>query len=109
MVQDPLCTVAKVLESSYFEQRGDIAKISIQASNEATLEGMLQKVIEIWKRTEFTLVPYRDHPDMVVLSGVDDVQISLEESLVTIATIKVIYCSLKLWDLAVQGSINNIL
>ncbi|KAL5256854.1 hypothetical protein ACHWQZ_G011949 [Mnemiopsis leidyi] len=88
VIQDPLCTVAKVLESSYFEQRADIAKISIQASNEATLEGMLQKVIEIWKRTEFTLVPYRDHPDMVVLSGVDDVQIALEESLVTIATIK---------------------
>ena len=44
VVQDPLCTVAKVLESSYFEQRLDINKISIQASNEATLEGMLQKV-----------------------------------------------------------------
>ena len=75
MVQDPLCTVAKVLESSYFEQRADIAKISIQASNEATLEGMLQKVIEIWKRTEFTLVPYRDHPDMVVLSGEELLQL----------------------------------
>ena len=46
------------------------------------------QVIEIWKKTEFTLVPYRDHPDMVVLSGVDDVQIALEESLVTVSTIK---------------------
>ena len=33
-------------------------------------------------------MPYRDHPDMVVLSGVDDVQIALEESLVTVSTIK---------------------
>ena len=33
VIQDPLCTVAKVLESSYFEHRADISKISIQVQN----------------------------------------------------------------------------
>ena len=47
VISDPPCTVNDVLESSYFEHRSDIMKISIQASNEATLENMLQKVY-IW-------------------------------------------------------------
>ena len=34
------------------------------------------------------LVPYKDYQDLYVLSGMDDIQLALEESLVTLATIK---------------------
>ena len=69
VVQDPLCTVAKVLESSYFEQRLDINKISIQASNEATLEGMLQKVRAISNFLQISTISNLFQTSKIVKSG----------------------------------------
>lgn len=53
------------------------------ASNEATLEGMLNRIIDIWKKTDFRLV--KDHAkDTFVITGTDEIQILLEESHVDI-------------------------
>jgi hypothetical protein len=64
-----------------------ISDISALATNEATIEAMLNRIIEIWKKTEFRLVP--DHvKDVFVITGTEDIQILLEESQVTMSTIK---------------------
>jgi hypothetical protein len=59
-----------------------ILEISALATNEATLEGMLGRIIEIWKKTDFRLV--KDHgKDTFVITGTDEIQILLEESQVS--------------------------
>ena len=60
-----------------------ISDISTRATNEATLEQMLNKVVELWGATEFRLVP---HPQqgIMMLAGADDILTQLEECQVTI-------------------------
>ncbi len=57
------------------------------ATNEATLEGMLNRIIDTWKKTDLRLV--KDHSrDTFIITATDEIQILLEESQVTMATIK---------------------
>ena len=57
------------------------------ASNEATLERMLQKVIDLWMATDFRLVPHASGA-VSIIAGADDILAQLEESQVTIGTIR---------------------
>ena len=57
------------------------------ASNEATLERMLQKVIDVWQNTDFRLVPHSSG-NVQIIAGADDILTQLEESQVTIGTIR---------------------
>ena len=67
--------------------RDKITDISALATNEATLETMLNKIIDTWKKTDLRLV--KDHSrDTFIITGTDEIQILLEESQVTMATIK---------------------
>ncbi len=53
------------------------------ATNEATLETMLNKIIDIWKRTDFRIVA--DHSkDTFFITSTEEIQILVEESQVTI-------------------------
>ncbi|XP_033124826.1 dynein heavy chain 6, axonemal-like [Anneissia japonica] len=80
-------SLGKLLELQVFEHKDRINDISTQASNEATLEVMLTKVIDFWQGTDFRLVPHGGR-DIVIISGADDITIQLEESQVTVATIR---------------------
>lgn len=64
-----------------------IQDISTTASNEATLERMLQKVIDLWKITDFRLVAHTGS-NVHIISGADDILALLEESQVTVGTIR---------------------
>ena len=57
------------------------------ASNEATLERMLQKVIDLWMASDFRLVPHASGT-VSIIAGADDILAQLEESQVTIGTIR---------------------
>ena len=48
---------------------------------------MLQKVIDLWKATDFRLVPHTGS-NMVIVAAADDILAQLEESQVTIGTIR---------------------
>ena len=62
-------------------------QISALATNEATLEGMLNRIIDIWKKTDFRLI--KDHgKDTFIITGTEEIQILLEESQITMTTIK---------------------
>ena len=69
------------------QYREKISDISALATNEATLETMLNKIIDTWKKTDLRLV--KDHSrDTFIITGIEEIQILLEESQVTMATIK---------------------
>ena len=48
---------------------------------------MLQKVIDLWQSTDFRLVPHVSG-SVAIIAGADDIMAQLEESQVTIGTIR---------------------
>jgi hypothetical protein len=67
--------------------KDELVAVATEATQEAVLEAMLEKVQERWRVVEFSLNPYKDAKDTFVLVGIDDVVQVLEESLVAMATI----------------------
>nr|XP_039247972.1 dynein heavy chain 6, axonemal-like [Styela clava] len=82
-------TLGNFLELRIFQHRDLISEISTQASNESTLENMLSKLIDLWHHTDFKLVSHQSGAHTVmIITAADDVITLLEESQVTISTIK---------------------
>ncbi|KAJ3125644.1 Dynein heavy chain 6, axonemal [Physocladia obscura] len=88
IVKDETFTLGKLVELRAFDLKEEISSISSQAASEAALEEMLLKVVKNWNETEFVVVNYRDSKDVFILGTVEDIQTLLEDSQVTIATIK---------------------
>ncbi|XP_053375273.1 dynein axonemal heavy chain 6-like isoform X4 [Mercenaria mercenaria] len=85
--KDKSFTLGSLLEMNIFKHKEKIQDISTTASNEATLENMLQKIVDLWKNTDFR---YLAHPgrDTFIIAGADDIMTQLEDSQVTIGTIR---------------------
>ena len=64
-----------------------LSSIAAEASQEASLEQTLQKIIEKWSETEFTLLNYKESKDIYILTAVDDITAQLDDSLLTMNTI----------------------
>ena len=99
-------SAARVLQ--VLRHSAQIEEISSMASNEATLEKMLGKVIELWQNTDLRLVSHvtgsagqsvasasqagssagTPNVSVSILTGADDILSQLEESNITIATIR---------------------
>ncbi|ORY38879.1 hypothetical protein BCR33DRAFT_853838 [Rhizoclosmatium globosum] len=86
--KDETFTLGKLIEMRVFDFKDEISNISSQAGSEAALEEMLAKVVKIWNEAEFIVISYRDAKDVFILGTVEDIQTLLEDSQVTIATIK---------------------
>lgn len=84
--EEPL-TLGKLEEIDAFRHTESIQEISGQASSEAGLEGLLKKVEDSWKATEFVVLPYKDQKEVYILGGTDDIQVLLDESNINIQTI----------------------
>jgi dynein heavy chain, axonemal len=76
-------------DSAAFEgdNANSIQEISGQASGEARLEDSLKKVETIWKVQELAVAHHRDSRDVFILAGLDELQVVLDDSNVTITTI----------------------
>ncbi|CAK8691447.1 unnamed protein product [Clavelina lepadiformis] len=74
-------------EWGVFEHSEAIEDVSGQASGEASLETMMKKVEDSWKAMEFAVLPHRDSKDVFILGGTEDIQVQLDDSRVSIATI----------------------
>ncbi|KAL7754337.1 hypothetical protein RI367_000318 [Sorochytrium milnesiophthora] len=88
LVRDDTMTLATLKTANVFRFREELQVIAAQASSEAALEEMLQKVVKLWAEAEFIVLPYRDTKDVFILGGIEDIQTLLEDSQVTIATLK---------------------
>jgi hypothetical protein len=64
------------------KHREKISDISALATNEATLESMLNKIVDLWKKTDFRLVT-DNVKDTLIITGTDELQVQLEESQVS--------------------------
>ncbi|XP_050398729.1 dynein axonemal heavy chain 6 [Patella vulgata] len=84
--EEPL-TLGKLSEIHAFKYAEELQEISGQASSEASLEGILKKVEDGWKSTEFMVLPHKDSKDVFILGGTDDIQQLLDDSNINIATI----------------------
>lgn len=68
-----------------------IIQISTEATQEAALEQLLNKVLAKWNGVEFTVNAYKDLKDCFILGGVDDVTAALEDSMVTMVRLQLIF------------------
>ncbi|KAK7488391.1 hypothetical protein BaRGS_00020365, partial [Batillaria attramentaria] len=85
--RDKNFTLGNLMEMNIFKHKEKIQDISTTASNEATLELMLQKIVDLWQNTDFRLVPHAGR-DTLIIYGADDIMAQLEESQVTVGTIR---------------------
>lgn len=53
--------------------------ISAEASQEAALEGLLARVVGRWAGLEFEVMPFRDSKDILILGGLEDIQVGGRE------------------------------
>ncbi|KAM4694195.1 dynein axonemal heavy chain 14 [Discoglossus pictus] len=87
--RDKNFTLEDLLELRIFQHKDKIIDTSTNATNEATLEGMLNKVIKFWIKTEFKLAVHQSElSEVMIIASADDIMTQLEESQVVISTIK---------------------
>ncbi|KAJ7369814.1 hypothetical protein OS493_036331 [Desmophyllum pertusum] len=87
IVRDKYFTLGNLLQLKVFQHKEKISDISSQASNEATLEQMLQKVMDFWNHTDFQLSVHPSR-DIAIITGADDIITAVEESQVTLSNIR---------------------
>lgn len=78
----------KLLEKlNCFSYPTELMEIAGQASSEAALEAMLKKVEDNWKSLEFVVVPYKEAKDVFIIGSTEEVQVILDESVITVNTV----------------------
>ncbi|XP_042301519.1 LOW QUALITY PROTEIN: dynein axonemal heavy chain 14 [Sceloporus undulatus] len=86
---DKRLTLDKILELNMFRCKKEITEVSITATNETTLEVMMKKIIGLWYKTDFHLSQYHTEASAIsIISSAEDIIALLEDSQVTISTIK---------------------
>ena len=73
-------TVSVALGAGLPAHHATVQKVSYDATQEAALLEMLQKVSEQWAATEFVVRPYNDLKDAYVLGSLDEIYATLEET-----------------------------
>ncbi|KAM8945402.1 dynein axonemal heavy chain 14 [Pelodytes ibericus] len=82
-------TLGKLLELKMAQHKDKIIDTSTTATNEATLEGMLNKIISLWNKTDFKLsVHHSELSEVGIIACVEDIMTQLEECQVIISTLK---------------------
>jgi dynein heavy chain len=80
-------TLGSLLNKNIMQFREEIQRVSTEATQEGVLEEMLGKVKASWVNAEFQLSNFKDSKDVFILSGVDEIQALLDDSMVTMGTI----------------------
>uniref|UniRef100_A0A182FSK0 AAA+ ATPase domain-containing protein n=1 Tax=Anopheles albimanus TaxID=7167 RepID=A0A182FSK0_ANOAL len=76
-------------DANAFEEdiASELMEVSNMASAEAGLEMLLNKVENAWKEFELCVVNHRDHRDVFVLAGIEEIQTVLDESSINVSTV----------------------
>ncbi|XP_069582586.1 dynein axonemal heavy chain 14 [Ranitomeya imitator] len=90
ITKDKNFTLGNLLELRIFQHKDKIIiDISTTATNEATLEGMLSKVIGLWSTTDFRLTAHKTElSEILIIASAEDVTAQLEECQVILSTVK---------------------
>ncbi|XRB21521.1 dynein axonemal heavy chain [Pseudoscourfieldia marina] len=87
ITRDENFTLGVVIEYNMMAFKDEIMAISTEATQEAALEDLLDKVKSRWATIDFQFLPYKDSKDTYILGGIDDIMVALEDSLMTMQTI----------------------
>ncbi|XP_051939159.1 dynein axonemal heavy chain 6 isoform X1 [Hippocampus zosterae] len=79
-------TVAFMEEFNVFSYGTEIQEVSAQASGEASVETIINKVEDVWWTTTFTLLQHGDSKEVFILGGTDDIQVLLDDSIINVGT-----------------------
>jgi dynein heavy chain len=66
-----------LLDAKVSAVKESIFSISNEASQEASLEELLSKVVSRWAGIELAVVPYNDSKDVHILGSLDNIQVCL--------------------------------
>ena len=80
-------TLGQLMQKNIKEFGVEINTIATTAKAEASLELMLDKLVKIWKKLEFEMVPYKQRKNMFIVGGTDEVLTVLDDSMVTVSTL----------------------
>ncbi|KAL4487471.1 hypothetical protein ABPG72_006991 [Tetrahymena utriculariae] len=84
-------TLKKLIDMKVVDFMEEIQEISIQATQEASLEKQFQEISEKWNKQEFTLAPYKHHQprtkDAYVLDQIDELFAAIDEYLANLNNI----------------------
>ncbi|WIA13579.1 hypothetical protein OEZ85_007146 [Tetradesmus obliquus] len=87
LARDETFTLQALLDAKVGAAKDACMAISTEATQEAALEELLAKVTAKWAGIEFCVIPYKDSKDMYILGALDEIQVALEDSLMTMSTI----------------------
>uniref|UniRef100_A0A8C5PZV6 AAA+ ATPase domain-containing protein n=1 Tax=Leptobrachium leishanense TaxID=445787 RepID=A0A8C5PZV6_9ANUR len=89
LTRDKNFTLGNLLELKISQHKDKIIDISTTATNEATLEGMLSKIISLWNKTDFVLTAHQSELSQVpIIVSAEDIMAQIEECQVIISTLK---------------------
>ncbi|XP_066451266.1 dynein axonemal heavy chain 14 isoform X2 [Eleutherodactylus coqui] len=89
ITKDKNFTLGNLLELRIFQHKDKIIDVSTTATNEATLEGMLNKVIGLWSKTNFRLTVHKSElSEILIIATAEDIMAQLEECQVVLSTVK---------------------
>jgi hypothetical protein len=66
-----------MLDAKVGSVKDAIIATSTEATQEATLEELLAKVVAKWAAIELSVIPYKDSKDVYILGSIDNIQASL--------------------------------
>ncbi|KAK3247052.1 hypothetical protein CYMTET_43439 [Cymbomonas tetramitiformis] len=87
IVRDGNFTLNSLMALKVMDFAEEIGIVSTEATQEGVLEELLAKVQAKWADVEFSVLSYKESKDVFILGGVDEVMVTLEDSMVTMATI----------------------
>lgn len=80
-------TISAILDKGIGNHADKIVEVATNSQQESVLEGMMDKMIAVWKIREFDVKPYKDQKDLYILGDTSEVVTDLDDSLVTISTV----------------------
>lgn len=80
-------TLIMLKKLGVFKYGSEIMEVFGQASSEATLELMLKKIEDSWKELYLIVLPYKNLNDVFILGSLEEVQITLEETNMSLNTL----------------------
>ncbi|KAJ8609534.1 hypothetical protein CTAYLR_006022 [Chrysophaeum taylorii] len=84
---DTSFSLGDIIDKGITSHHTEITTIATNATQEAVLEGMMEKVTKQWEAAEFIVLEYKDVKDLYILGDVSENIAALDESLVTVNTV----------------------
>lgn len=87
LFDEPIVLVGTLVEKGVTHKSAEISQVALEATQEAQLETVLDRIRGVWETKELDTIPYKDLRDVEILTGVDDIFDALDESFVSLNSV----------------------